>query len=198
LTEITSNPSYSSSAHILTIVTRTTEMSDLPGLGGFRDPNEKVFTAQKNTRYKATRLIVHGGVSIAIALRQDVRTRRLAFDYVVLDPSGSNQDSNTGCEDQPKTTSDHEDLIDSQGWTDSPLSLSFPKEVRVVGEEAVPNFQLPPVDKNEQNVASGTTESQLHPWFSSTLCLTANVPHFEIVSDGELQISLWKTKSTEA
>jgi hypothetical protein len=139
-------------------------MSDLPRLRRFRDPNKKAFTAPRNTEYRATRLTVHGGVSIAIALREEAGSRS-AFDYVVLDPSGSNQDSNTGNEDKPITTSDHEDLIDSQGWTDSALSLSFPREVRVVGEEAVPNFQLPSVDKSEQNVVSGTTESQLHPWF---------------------------------
>lgn len=153
-----------------------------------RDPNEKAFTAPPKTKYQATRLVVHGGVSVAVALRLDNDTSRLTFDYVVLDPSGSDQSGNAG--DQAKANAQKE-LLDSQGWTDSPLSLSFPKEVRVVGEEAVPNFQLPAVDKSEQKAVAGTPDAQLHRWFSSTLCLTENVPSFEVLSDGELRILQW-------
>jgi hypothetical protein len=163
-------------------------MSDLPGLGGIRDPNERTFTAPPKAKYLATRLVIHTGVSVAIALRQDNETSRLAFDYIVLDPSGSEQGGNASDGDQTKTPSANKELLDSQGWTESPLSLSFPKEVRVVGEEAVPNFRLAPVDKSEEKAAAGTPEAQLHQWFSSTLCLTENVPHFEVLSDGELQL----------
>jgi hypothetical protein len=168
-------------------------------LGGIRDPNERTFPAPPKTKYLSTRLVVHSGVSVAIALRVENETGRLAFDYVVLDPSRSDEDGDAGDDssskprDQPKPPTAKKELLDSQGWSEPQLSLSFPKEVRLVGEEAVPNLRLPCVDKSEQKAAVGTLETQLHPWFSSTLCLTDNVPNFEALSDGELQKSRLQT-----
>ncbi|KAK0704574.1 hypothetical protein B0H67DRAFT_673739 [Lasiosphaeris hirsuta] len=161
-------------------------MADPSRLRVIDDPNETVFTAPLKTKYKTTRLVVHGGVSVAIALRREDGKGRLAFDYVVLDPSGRDggADDNSGKE-QPSGSDTSKEILDSQGWSDSPLPLFFPKEVRAVGEEAVPNFRLTPVDTSEQKAAAGTAETQLHPWFSSTLCLTDDVPNFEVLSDGK-------------
>jgi hypothetical protein len=147
------------------------------------DPNEKVYTGARKNKYITTRLVVHSGIAVAIALRRDSETDRLTFDYAVLDPSGldgNRVDKEQAEKDEKKATGD---LLDSQGWTDTPMILPFPNEVRIVGEEAIPSLRLPLVDKSGQKTTPERSQ-RLDPWCSSTLCLTDDVPGFEVVSDG--------------
>ncbi|WXC47668.1 hypothetical protein QX201_007382 [Fusarium graminearum] len=148
----------------------------------FEDPNEKVFVGSSGTRYMSTRLVVHAGVTVSIALR-DAGNKRLVFEYAVLDPSnGSSSGTQSKSQDTGKTVIG--DALDSQGWSESPLALPFPSEVRVVGEEAIPNWSVPPVDTGGVACAPEPRE-KLDFWLSTTLSFTENVPDFEVLSDGK-------------
>lgn len=150
----------------------------------FEDPNEKVFLGPSGSKYMSTRLVVHAGITVAIALR-DAGNNRLAFEYAVLDPSNG---SSTGVHDKKQDSSKVAagDALDSQGWSDSPLALPFSNEVRVVGEEAIPNWSYPPRDTTGAPCAPEPRE-KLDLWRSTTLSLTENVPDFEVLSDGEIR-----------
>lgn len=149
------------------------------------DPNETLFSASQRDKYVASRLVVHGGVTVAIALRQEVGSQRLAYDYAVLDPSGVDS-SSKGKDDQPQGNDGqaYAEMLDANGWSDSPLPLPFSNEIRVVGEDAVPNFRLSPVDRSGQKVPP-ESQTPLDDWRSTTLCLTHGVNHFEVLSDGK-------------
>lgn len=131
----------------------------------------------------STRLVVHAGVTVSIALR-DAGNKRLVFEYAVLDPSnGSSSGTQSKSQDTGKTVIG--DALDSQGWSESPLALPFPSEVRVVGEEAIPNWSVPPVDTGGVACAPEPRE-KLDFWLSTTLSFTENVPDFEVLSDGKM------------
>jgi hypothetical protein len=105
----------------------------------------------------------------------------LYFHYSVLnDPEGELDQS------VPKATSDDvpaPEKLDSQSWLENVRTLSFSSEVRVVGEEAVPVFQIPSVDRGRKAVVPGARNQ--NPWLSTSLGLMdPDVMNYEVLSDG--------------
>jgi hypothetical protein len=153
------------------------------------DPNEVNFPPPKGERYLGTRLVVHVGITIAIALRTDAKGQRLAFDYTILNPQpkaeAAKAEREKGQSQRPKSSTGSArgigDMLDAQGWSDSPLPLQFPNCIRVVGEAAVPEITFSTLDKAGLKTPR---MDKVDPWPSTTLCLTDKVADFEVVSDG--------------
>ncbi|KAM7219919.1 hypothetical protein V8F06_004774 [Rhypophila decipiens] len=147
-------------------------------------PNLNRYAAQSKGRYISTRLVTHNGVTIAVALgKADGDPSSFFFDYSILNA----EDETQAAKDKAKTTSaETADKLDSQCWFENVKTLQFPCEVRVVGEEAVPVYEIPAVDHSGRKVVRipGQTE-KLNTWFSSSLCLMdPDVSNFQVLSDG--------------
>ncbi|KAJ0377245.1 hypothetical protein COL26b_004434 [Colletotrichum chrysophilum] len=145
------------------------------------EPNLQRYTAQLNGRYVCTRLVTHNGVTIAIALGK-TQSNSFFFDYSILDL----QDGATTSKGQSTTAAADTDKLDSQCWSSSAKRLQFPSEVRVVGEEAIPVYQIPAVDRSYRKVIRSQSQKQkLDQWLSSSLCLmNQKVFDFQVLSDG--------------
>ncbi|KAK2769529.1 hypothetical protein CKAH01_15148 [Colletotrichum kahawae] len=104
------------------------------------------------------------------------------FDYSILNA----QDGAKTSEDQPSTKAADANKLDSQCWFDNAKRLQFPTEVRVVGEEAIPVYQIPAVDRSYRKVNRSQSQKQkLDQWLSSSLCLmNQKVLDFQVLSDG--------------
>ncbi|KAH0425359.1 hypothetical protein CcaCcLH18_11015 [Colletotrichum camelliae] len=145
------------------------------------EPNLQRYTAQLEGRYVCTRLVTHNGVTIAIALGK-TDSDSFFFDYSILNA----QDGATTSEGQPSTKTADANKLDSQCWFDNAKRLQFPSEVRVVGEEAIPVYQIPAVDRSYRKVNRSQSQKQkLDQWLSSSLCLmNQKFLDFQVLSDG--------------
>lgn len=144
-------------------------------------PNLNRYTAQSKGRYLSTRLVTHNGVIIAFALGR-AEGGSLFFDYSILNA----EDGSQAAKDQAKSTAEAADKLDSQCWFENAKTLQFPSEVRVVGEEAVPVYEIPAVDRSNRKVIRAPDQKEkLNPWLSSSLCLMdPDVHDFQVLSDG--------------
>ena len=146
------------------------------------DPNATVLAPPDKSSYLSIRLIVHTGVTIAVALRSDAN-RKLTFDYFILDTQAGGQNGTS----QPTAGAPHgrsdTTVLDAQGWSQHPKTLVFPNEVRIAGFEAIPTLTIPSVDRSGHR-SNTDSPDQSNLWDSTSLFLTANVPDFELVSDG--------------
>ncbi|KAI8290115.1 hypothetical protein K4K60_006862 [Colletotrichum sp. SAR11_57] len=145
------------------------------------EPNLQRYTAQLNGRYVCTRLVTHNGVTIAIALGK-TQSNSFFFDYSILDL----QDGATTSNGQSTTAAADTDKLDSQCWSSNAKRLQFSSEVRAVGEEAIPVYQIPAVDRSYRKVIRSQSQKQkLDQWLSSSLCLmNQKVFDFQVLSDG--------------
>ncbi|KAF9879435.1 hypothetical protein CkaCkLH20_02978 [Colletotrichum karsti] len=142
-------------------------------------PNRKIYESRTASSYLSSRLITHNGVTVAIALgrRED---RSLFFDYSVLDMNAADADPAS----KAKNKADLSDQLDSQCWLEQAKPLSFPSEVRVASEEAVPVYEIPGVDRTNSRVSVDQPEKRC-PWKSTTVNLMdRDVTHFEVLSNG--------------
>jgi hypothetical protein len=100
-------------------------------------PNERHYVAKNGAKYLSTRLLTHNGATIAFALgKSSDNTGSLFFDYSILN-AASQEPKN-----KQEKPADVAEKLDSQSWFDNAKSLRFPSEIRVVGEEAVPVYQV--------------------------------------------------------
>lgn len=154
-------------------------------------PNLQTYTATSDGRYRSTRHITHNGITIVIALGTVKRTQMsqdgekfqevdtLFFDYSIL--NGEDQDPGS----QDKKSKPEVEKLDAQCWLENVKTLDFPTEVRVVGEEAVPVYQIPPLDRTGHDAQPGSPET-VDAWFSTSVCLMdKDVTSFEVLSDGK-------------
>ncbi|KAL3295215.1 Concanavalin A-like lectin/glucanases superfamily protein [Colletotrichum asianum] len=159
------------------------------------EPNLQRYTAQLNGRYVCTRLVTHNGVTIAIALGK-TQSNSFFFDYSILDL----QDEATTSKSQSTTAAADTDKLDSQCWSSNAKRLQFSSEVRVVGEEAIPVYQIPAVDRSYRKVIRSQSQKQkLDQWLSSSLCLmNQKVFDFQVLSDGRYVYVFRQSASAEA
>ncbi|KAI8316376.1 hypothetical protein K4K61_007280 [Colletotrichum sp. SAR11_59] len=164
-------------------------------LQGILEPNLQRYTAQLNGRYVCTRLVTHNGVTIAIALGK-TQSNSFFFDYSILDL----QDEATTSKSQSTTAAADTDKLDSQCWSSNAKRLQFSSEVRVVGEEAIPVYQIPAVDRSYRKVIRSQSQKQkLDQWLSSSLCLmNQKVFDFQVLSDGRYVYVFRQSASAEA
>ncbi|EQB44946.1 hypothetical protein CGLO_16241 [Colletotrichum gloeosporioides Cg-14] len=144
-------------------------------------PNLCRYQAQLDGEYVSTRVITHNGTTVAVALAK-AKNGVLSFNYSILDTTaGSQMDK-----EQASSTAAVGEKPDSKCWFDNVKTLNFPSEVRVIGEEAVPVYQIPAVDRsNRKTVRSPTHGQKLDEWLSSSLCLIdQDVLDFQLLSDG--------------
>ncbi|KAJ4141752.1 hypothetical protein NW768_000969 [Fusarium equiseti] len=143
-------------------------------------PNLNRYTARAGGRYLSTRLVTHNGVTIAIALGKGDKDA-LFFGYSILNAEEADEAAKA-----KESASDEADKLDSQCWFENVKTLEFPSEVRVVGEEAVPVYEIPAVDYGGRKAVRALAEkSGLDPWLSSSLCLmNPQVTDFQVLSDG--------------
>ncbi|KAG8525628.1 uncharacterized protein KY384_009272 [Bacidia gigantensis] len=150
-------------------------------------PNVHKYAAATNGKYLSTRLLTHNGVTIAFALgrTQGSSSRELFFVYSILnaaDPDTNEPQVPGG--DKSKSSSGA-DKLDSQSWFENVRPLRFSTEIRVVGEEAVPVYQIPAVDRTNHLVNVVHQPQKLDPWLSTSLSLMdEDVTNFEVFSDG--------------
>ncbi|PWY97400.1 hypothetical protein BCV70DRAFT_67029 [Testicularia cyperi] len=151
------------------------------------DPNSTFFAAPVEGKYTCSRLVTHNGQTIAFALRIDKDGSRPIFDYAYLDASNT-QASDAATSAKPSSKSPEQQKlrqIDSQCWSETALPLSFANELRVVGQEAVPVYKIPSIDKTGHFTTS-TDSEKLDSWLSTTACLTeTSVTSFQVLSDGK-------------
>ncbi|KAI8168496.1 hypothetical protein KHU50_006169 [Colletotrichum sp. SAR 10_65] len=159
------------------------------------EPNLQRYTAQLDGRYVCTRLVTHNGVTIAIALGK-TQSNSFFFDYSILDL----QDGATTSKSQSTTAAADTDKLDSQWWSSNAKRLQFSSEVRVVGEEAIPDYQIPAVDRSYRKVIRSQSQKQkLDQWLSSSLCLmNQKVFDFQVLSDGRYIYVFRQSASAEA
>ncbi|KAF4908664.1 hypothetical protein CGCVW01_v012188 [Colletotrichum viniferum] len=144
-------------------------------------PNLQRYKAQLDGEYVSTRVVTHNGTTIAVALAK-AKNGVLSFNYSILDTAaGSQMDKG-----QASSTAAVDEKCDSKCWFDNVKTLNFPSEVRVIGEEAVPVYQIPAVDpSNRKTVRSPAHGQKLDEWLSSSLCLIdQDVSDFQLLSDG--------------
>ncbi|KAL8852450.1 MAG: hypothetical protein Q9221_002680 [Calogaya cf. arnoldii] len=144
-------------------------------------PNEHRYTGVKGSKYISTRLLNHNGITIAFALgraKGKAKEDEISFfDYSIL--NGEVQGPNANVRNPAPT-----EKLDSQCWFENVRSLRFPTEVRSVGEEAVPVYQIPALDRTGRPVTQQET-NKLNLWLSTSLCLMdRTITNFEVVSDG--------------
>ena len=147
-------------------------------------PNARQYVAGLSGKYLSTRLLTHNGVTIAFALGRAKESRNLFFDYSIL--NAADQDAN-----EPKIPDatgkplDAADKLDSQFWFENVKSLGFSSEIRVVGEEAVPVYQIPALDRTNHSINPADQPEKLDLWLSTSLGLMdPEVTNFEVLSDG--------------
>ncbi|KAH9234608.1 hypothetical protein K456DRAFT_1724175 [Colletotrichum gloeosporioides 23] len=118
------------------------------------------------------------------------------FAYSILNP----QDGATNSKSQSTTTAANTDKLDSQCWFSNAKRLQFSSEVRVVGEEAIPVYQIPAVDRSYRKVIRSQSQNQkLDQWLSSSLCLmNQKVFDFQVLSDGRYVYVFRQSASAEA
>jgi hypothetical protein len=145
-------------------------------------PNLNRYTAQSDSSYLSTRLLTHNGVTIAFALGKTAGGSRF-FDYSILNAEEERQATGEQQQKQAPTLSEK---LDSQCWFENVKTLQFPSEVRVVGEEAVPVYEIPGVDRSGRRVVRSPEQAgKLNTWLSSSLCLMdPDVVDFQVLSDG--------------
>ncbi|KAL5591214.1 hypothetical protein FOVSG1_010103 [Fusarium oxysporum f. sp. vasinfectum] len=146
--------------------------------------NKACYTGQANGRYVSTRLVTHNGITIGIALRK-AEGGSLFFDYSILNaeeesPSNTNTDAVQNKQKNATAT----EKLDSETWLEHVEPLHFSSEVRVVGQEVVPVYEIPSVDCAGQKTEPDRVEA-LDTWLSSSLCLMdKEILEFEALSDG--------------
>ncbi|KAI8296803.1 hypothetical protein K4K56_000075 [Colletotrichum sp. SAR 10_98] len=118
------------------------------------------------------------------------------FDYSILDL----QDGATTSKSQSTTAAADTDKLDSQCWSSNAKRLQFSSEVRVVGEDAIPVYQIPAVDRSYRKVIRSQSQKQkLDQWLSSSLCLmNQKVFDFQVLSDGRYIYVFRQSASAEA
>ncbi|KAH7161676.1 hypothetical protein EDB81DRAFT_944310 [Dactylonectria macrodidyma] len=144
-------------------------------------PNLNRYIAQSNGRYLSTRLVTHNGITIAVALGK-AEGGSLFFAYSILNAEEENQ----AAKEQASKTAAAADQLDSQCWFENVKLLQFPSEVRVIGEEAVPVYEIPAIDRSNRKVVRSLSQvDKLNTWLSSSLCLMdPEVSDFQVLSDG--------------
>jgi hypothetical protein len=146
-------------------------------------PNEHKYIGSVKGKYLSSRLLTHNGITIAVALGKSAQTNELFFEYSVLNAADQETPDANTAPGKPNL-SDAAEILDSQCWFENARPLRFSSEIRVVGEEAVPCFQIPAIDRTRRSVARDQTE-KLDPWLSTSLGLMdPDVTHFELLSDG--------------
>ena len=147
-------------------------------------PNARQYVAGLSGKYLSTRLLTHNGVTIAFALGRTKESRDLFFDYSIL--NAVDQDGN-----EPKIPDakgkplDAAEILDSQSWFENVKSLRFSSEIRVVGEEAVPVYQIPALDRTHHSINAAEQPEKTDLWLSTSLGLMdPEVSNFEVLSDG--------------
>ncbi|KAF7534354.1 hypothetical protein G7054_g6291 [Neopestalotiopsis clavispora] len=145
--------------------------------------NQKVYRPLFNSKYLSSRVVIHNGTSIAIALGTSGNHGALFFHYSILHSEGQSESaSQSGNQKSPNVATD---MLDSQYWFENARVLPFPAEVRVVGEEAVPTYRIPALDRSGRPVGSDEAPEKLDMWRSTSLCLTdRETINFEVLSDG--------------
>lgn len=147
----------------------------------FNDPNQHKYTATSGGKYLSSRILTHAGTTIAFALGQKKSDNSLYFDYSILNAPSENES------DEAKPSESVEKL-DSQCWFEHAKSLLFPQELRVVGEAAVPTYEIPAIDKRGRRVSAASRDQydKLDLWQSTTLSLmNKDVYNFQVFSDGK-------------
>lgn len=160
-------------------------------LQDIQNPNQNSYTARTGGRYIANRLVTHNGQTIAIALGRGV-TGAFYFDYSILNSAADAdrakadaQPSKSSSSPGPPSATAETEKLDSQCWLENARTLTFSSEVRVVGEDAVPVYEIPAVDSTDAKVGADRPE-QRDMWKSTSLCLMdAAVKTFEVLSDGK-------------
>ncbi|KAH8729939.1 hypothetical protein BGZ61DRAFT_530066 [Ilyonectria robusta] len=144
-------------------------------------PNLNRYTAQPSGRYLSNRLVTHNGITIAIALGK-AEGGSYFFAYSILNAEEESQ----ATKEQATKTGAAVDKLDSQCWFENVKMLQFPSEVRVVGEEAIPVYEIPAVDRSNRKVVRSPDQTErLNTWLSSSLCLMdLDVSDFQVLSDG--------------
>ncbi|CCT73221.1 uncharacterized protein FFUJ_10097 [Fusarium fujikuroi IMI 58289] len=133
-------------------------------------PNLNRYSPQSSSRYLSTRLVTHNGTTIAVALGK-AGDGSLFFAYSILNAEEEDQ-AKKESEAKPSAAGEA-DKLDSQCWFDNAKILQFSSEVRVIGEESVPVYQIP------------AEKQKLNEWLSSSLCLMdPEVVDFQVLSDG--------------
>ena len=147
-------------------------------------PNARQYVAGLSGKYVSTRLLIHNGVTIAFALGRAKESREFFFDYSIL--NSTDQDANEPkIPDVKGKPSDAAEILDSQSWFENLKSLHFSSEIRVVGEEAVPVYQIPPLDRTHSSINAADQPEKLDLWLSTSLGLMdPEVTNFEVLSDG--------------
>ena len=140
------------------------------------NPNERLYVAKNEGQYLSTRILNHGGTTIAFALGK--KDDRLFFDYSILNASDADSvEKDTSVESTEK--------LDSECWFENPKQLLFPSEIRSVGEEADPVYKIRAVDHTGRHIGSDEVD-KLDVWSSTTLSLMdPAVSTFEVLSDGK-------------
>lgn len=154
-------------------------------------PNQNKYIARSEGQYLSSRLVTHNGTTIAIALGKMKRREKMKgsekleeveimfFEYSIL--NAEDQDPVSPQDKSPATV----EKLDSQCWFENVKPLLFPTEVRVIGEEAVPVYPIPSLDRTGHDVDSRSLE-KLDPWLSTSVCLMdKDVTNFEVLSDGK-------------
>lgn len=156
-----------------------------------QNPNLNCYNPRNGGRYLATRLVTHNGVTVAIAMGRSEK-RAPFFEYSILNPAADADRAKADAQPPkpsaspglPSTTTEAEKL-DSQCWLENAKTLIFSSEVRVVGEDAVPVYEIPAIDGNGAKVGADRHEMR-DPWTSTTLCLMDEaIASFEVLSDGK-------------
>ena len=79
-----------------------------------------------------------------------------SFEYPILNAEEENQ----AAKEQASTTAAAADKLDSQCWFENVKTLQFPSEVRVIGEEAVPVYEIPAVDRSNRKVVRSPNQTE--------------------------------------
>jgi hypothetical protein len=148
------------------------------------NPNERQYNARNFGKYLSTRMLTHTGITIAFALGRETKdvSSNMFLDYSILNAA---EESPTDEQKEKEKKKVDPDELDSQHWFENVKTLRFPSEIRVVGEEAVPVYELPPVDTAGAAV-NPEEEEKLDMWKSTTLCLMdPDVTSFNVLSDGK-------------
>ena len=149
-------------------------------------PNQNVYTARSGGSYITSRTVTHNGTTIAIALGKSADGKSRFFDYSILNAEEEETEKSDDKSKKNKGSGPQADEeLDSQSWFENAQRLVFANEVRVVGEEAVPAYQIPMVDQNNRKLRPSEVGKR-DPWRSTSLCLmNPDVSHFEVLSDGK-------------
>ncbi|KAJ4316693.1 hypothetical protein N0V84_007741 [Fusarium piperis] len=143
-------------------------------------PNLNRYSAPSSGRYLSTRLVTHNGITIAVALGK-AEGGSLFFAYSILNAEEEDQVTKAKA-----SATEEADTLDSQCWFENVKVLQFPSEFRVVGEEAVPVYEIPAVDRSSRKAIRALSQKdKLNTWLSSSLCLMdPEVTDFQVLSNG--------------